>query len=155
MRPTSIFVGGLNADIQREDLEREFNKFGTMNKIWVARNPPGFAFIEFSDDQDANDAIKEMNGAMINGSQIRVDLSRNNGGGGGGGGGGRRGGGNGYGGRGGGFRSGGGGGGGGFRSGGGPRYGGDGGGGGGGRQYGNDGGNFRGSGYRNRSPDGR
>lgn len=152
MRPTSIFVGGLNADIQREDLEREFNKFGTMNKIWVARNPPGFAFIEFSDDQDANDAIKEMNGAMINGSQIRVDLSRNNGGGGGGGGG-RRGGGNGYGGRGGGFRSGGGGGGGGFRSGGGggPRYGGDGG----GRPYGNDGGNFRGSGYRSRSPMGR
>lgn len=146
MRPTSIFVGGLNADIQREDLEREFNKFGTMNKIWVARNPPGFAFIEFSDDQDANDAIKEMNGAMINGSQIRVDLSRNNGGGGGG----RRGGGNGYGGRGGGFRSGGGGGG--FRSGGGPRYGGDGGG---GRPYGNDGGSFRGSGYRSRSPMGR
>lgn len=151
MRPTSIFVGGLNADIQREDLEREFNKFGTMNKIWVARNPPGFAFIEFSDDQDANDAIKEMNGAMINGSQIRVDLSRNNGGGGGGG---RRGGGNGYGGRGGGFRSGGGGGGGGFRSGGGggPRYGGSGGG---GRPYGNDGGSFRGSGYRSRSPMGR
>lgn len=143
MRPTSIFVGGLNADIQREDLEREFTKFGTMNKIWVARNPPGFAFIEFDDDQDANDAIKEMNGAMINGSQIRVDLSRNNGGGGG-----RRGGGNGYGGRGGGFRSGGGGG---FRSGGGPRYGGSGG----GRPYGNEGGSFRGSGYRSRSPMGR
>ena len=131
MRPTSIFVGGLNADIQREDLEREFNKFGTMNKIWVARNPPGFAFIEFDDDQDANDAIQEMNGAMINGSQIRVDLSRNNGG--------RRGGGRG------GFRSGGGG----FRSGGGPRYGG-------GRTYVSDGGNYRSSGgYRSRSPTGR
>lgn len=127
MRPTSIFVGGLGADIQREDLEREFNKFGTMNKIWVARNPPGFAFIEFDDDQDANDAIREMNGTMINGSQIRVDLSRSNG---------RRGGNSRGGGRGG-FKSGG------FR--GGSRFGG------GGRSFGNDSG-FRGTGYRSRSP---
>lgn len=135
MRPTSVFVGGLGDDIQREDLEREFNKFGTMNKIWVARNPPGFAFIEFEDDQDANDAIKEMNGAMINGSQIRVDLSRNSG---------KRGGGDRRGGRGG-FRSGGGGG---FRE--------RSGFGGGGRSYGGDGGNFRGAGgYRSRSPMGR
>ncbi|GFS64604.1 hypothetical protein TNIN_447511 [Trichonephila inaurata madagascariensis] len=97
MRPASVYVGGLSEDIQKEDLEREFGKYGTLTKVWVARNPPGFAFIEFEDDQDASEAIKEMNGATINGSEIRVDLSRGRGGrrggrGGGGGGGGFRGG---------------------------------------------------------------
>lgn len=76
MRPASVYVGGLSEDIQKEDLEREFGKFGTLTKVWVARNPPGFAFIEFEDDQDANEAIKEMNGAMINGAEIKCDLSR-------------------------------------------------------------------------------
>ena len=79
MRPTSVFVGGLGYDVEKEDLEKEFSKFGTLNKVWVARNPPGFAFIEFEDDQDADAAIKEMNGAFIKGCEIRVDLSRGGG----------------------------------------------------------------------------
>lgn len=164
MRPASVYVGGLSEDIQKEDLEREFGKFGNLTKVWVARNPPGFAFIEFEDDQDANEAIKEMNGATINGSEIRVDISRGRGGrrggrGGGGGGGfrGRRDSGGFRGRRGGydsGFRSGGGGGG--YR----------GGRGGGGSRYGDrsssydrpsygGGGDYRSSGYRSRSPMGQ
>ncbi|KAG8186102.1 hypothetical protein JTE90_003184 [Oedothorax gibbosus] len=176
MRPASVYVGGLSEDVQKEDLEREFSKFGSLTKVWVARNPPGFAFIEFEDDQDATEAIKEMNGATINGAEIRVDLSRGRGGGGGG----RRGG------RGGGFRGGrdGGGGGGGYSRGGGRGGGYDGGfrsggyrggrgGGGGGGRYGGDrsggydrpsyggggggygGGGDRSSGYRSRSPMGQ
>ncbi|XP_015911080.1 RNA-binding protein Rsf1 isoform X2 [Parasteatoda tepidariorum] len=167
MRPTSVYVGGLSEDVQKEDLEREFGKFGDLEKVWVARNPPGFAFIEFKDDQDANEAIKEMNGASINGSEIRVDISRGRGGRRGGGGGGfRRGGGGrdgGFGRRGGrggydsGFRSGGGGGGGFSRGGrgGGSRYGGDRGGGYDRPSYGG-GSDYRGSGgYRSRSPMGQ
>ncbi|GBM16957.1 RNA-binding protein Rsf1 [Araneus ventricosus] len=159
MRPASVYVGGLSEDIQKEDLEREFSKFGTLNKVWVARNPPGFAFIEFEDDQDANEAIKEMNGATINGSEIRVDLSRGRGG--------RRGGRGGFrGGRDGGYSRGGGRGGydGGFRSsggyrggrGGGSRYGGDRGSGGYDRpSYGSGGDYSRSSNYRSRSPMGQ
>lgn len=160
MRPASVYVGGLSDEVQKEDLEREFSKFGNLTKVWVARNPPGFAFIEFEDDQDANEAIKEMNGATINGSEIRVDISRGRGGrrGGRGGGGfrGRRDGGSFRGRRGGydsgGFRSGGG-----YRGGrgGGSRYGGE-------RSssydrpsYGGGGGDYRSSGYRSRSPMGQ
>ncbi|GIY39740.1 RNA-binding protein Rsf1 [Caerostris extrusa] len=75
----SVFVGGLGEDTVKEDLEREFGRFGALTKVWVARNPPGFAFIDFENDDDANEAIKEMNGATINGAEIRVDVSRSNG----------------------------------------------------------------------------
>ncbi|KAL6533797.1 Serine/arginine-rich splicing factor rsz22a [Orobanche hederae] len=63
--------------------------------VWVARRPPGYAFVDFDDRRDALDAIKELDGK----SGWRVELSHNSSGGrgggrgGGGGGGGGRGGG--------------------------------------------------------------
>ncbi|XP_003748583.1 RNA-binding protein Rsf1-like [Galendromus occidentalis] len=113
-----IFVGGLTDGIVKEDLEREFSKYGKLNHVWVAQNPPGFAFIEFDDERDASEACNEMNGANVNGCTLRVEPSRGRRsggrggprggrGGGGGGGGGFRGGRGGFGGsRGGGYRGG-------------------------------------------------
>ena len=33
-------------------------RFGRINNVWVARQPPGFAFIEYDDHRDAADAIR-------------------------------------------------------------------------------------------------
>lgn len=30
--------------------------------VWVARRPPGYAFIDFDDQRDAKDAIREIDG---------------------------------------------------------------------------------------------
>jgi arginine/serine-rich splicing factor 7 len=30
--------------------------------VWVARKPPGFAFIDFDDKRDAEDAIRDLDG---------------------------------------------------------------------------------------------
>lgn len=30
--------------------------------VWVARRPPGYAFIDFDDRRDAEDAIREIDG---------------------------------------------------------------------------------------------
>lgn len=34
---------------------------------WVARQPSGFAFLEFEDERDAEDAIKALDGGSLKG----------------------------------------------------------------------------------------
>ena len=90
-----VYVGGLGEQGRKEEIEREFEKYGPLHDVWVARNPPGFAFVEFEDQRDAEDAIKALDGKTICGMEVRVEMSRHRGGrgrGGGGGGGGYRGG---------------------------------------------------------------
>ncbi|XP_072952603.1 serine/arginine-rich splicing factor RSZ21-like isoform X3 [Typha angustifolia] len=43
------------------------------SRVWVARKPPGFAFIDFDDRRDAQDAIRELDGK----NGWRVELSHN------------------------------------------------------------------------------
>lgn len=33
--------------------------------VWVARRPPGYAFIDFDDRRDAQDAIRELDGEQL------------------------------------------------------------------------------------------
>ncbi|XP_058801409.1 RNA-binding protein Rsf1-like isoform X1 [Phymastichus coffea] len=101
-----VYVGGLNESIRKEDLQMQFEKFGKLNKVWVAFNPPGFAFIEYFNMDEAEMACSNMNGTDLMGAKLRVEISRGRGRGGRGGGRGRGGGGRGGSG---GFRSGGGG----------------------------------------------
>lgn len=88
---TRVYVGGLNESIKKEDLQMEFEKYGKLNKVWVAFNPPGFAFIEFFNMNEAEMACCNMNGMEIMGAKLRVEISRGRGRGGGGRGGGFRG----------------------------------------------------------------
>lgn len=73
---TRVYVGGLVEGIKKEDLEREFDKYGKLNSVWVALNPPGFAFIEFENLQEAEDACSAMNGFEMLGATLKVELSR-------------------------------------------------------------------------------
>ncbi|XP_015119163.1 RNA-binding protein Rsf1 [Diachasma alloeum] len=76
---TRVYVGGLNETIKKEDLQMEFEKFGKLNKVWVAFNPPGFAFIEFLSLDEAELACNNMNGTEIMGAKLRVEISRGRG----------------------------------------------------------------------------
>ncbi|XP_078362914.1 serine/arginine-rich splicing factor 3-like isoform X1 [Oculina patagonica] len=85
-----VYVGNLGNNGSKKELEREFERFGRLHDVWVARNPPGFAFVEFEEYRDAEDAIKSLDGARICGERVRVEMARNRNRGGGGGGGGSR-----------------------------------------------------------------
>ncbi|KAB0799895.1 hypothetical protein PPYR_07775 [Photinus pyralis] len=73
---TRVYVGGLQDNVKKEDLESEFEKYGKLNSVWVAFNPPGFAFIEFCNQVDAETACDNLNGTDILGSKIRVEIAR-------------------------------------------------------------------------------
>uniref|UniRef100_A0A0M3IXV3 RRM domain-containing protein n=2 Tax=Ascaris lumbricoides TaxID=6252 RepID=A0A0M3IXV3_ASCLU len=60
-----VFVGGLPHDATTQELEEAFGRYGPIRKVWMARRPPGFAFIEFEDSRDADDAVKALNGAYV------------------------------------------------------------------------------------------
>lgn len=67
-----VYVGGLTAETQKQELEDTFSKFGRLETVWVARQPPGFAFITFADQRDAEDACRAENG---NPKGWRVEIS--------------------------------------------------------------------------------
>ncbi|XP_038712117.1 serine/arginine-rich splicing factor RSZ22A-like isoform X2 [Tripterygium wilfordii] len=76
-----VYVGNLDPRVSERDLEDEFRTFGVIRSVWVARRPPGYAFIDFDDKRDAQDAIRELDGK----NGWRVEISHNSRGGGGGG----------------------------------------------------------------------
>ena len=71
-----IYIGGLPGDASRRELEREFEYFGPLRDVWVARNPPGFGFIIFEDTRDAEDAVREMDGRRVCGVKVRCEFAR-------------------------------------------------------------------------------
>ncbi|XP_069135992.1 serine/arginine-rich splicing factor 1-like [Argopecten irradians] len=92
-----IYVGNLPPDIRERDIEDLFTKFGRIIYVDLKnRRGPPFAFVEFSDPRDAEDAVHARNGYGYDGYNLRVEFPRGSGGyrmgGGGGGGGGRSGG---------------------------------------------------------------
>ncbi|XP_041460287.1 serine/arginine-rich splicing factor 7-like [Lytechinus variegatus] len=70
-----VYVGNLPSDASRTDLETAFMKFGHVKNVWVARNPPGFAFIFFDDKRDAEDAVEELDDTHLCGVKVRVEMS--------------------------------------------------------------------------------
>ncbi|KAK9104618.1 hypothetical protein Scep_021462 [Stephania cephalantha] len=79
-----VYVGNLDPRVSERDLEDEFRVYGVLRSVWVARKPPGYAFVEFDDRRDALDSIRGLDGK----NGWRVELSHNSKGGGGGRGGG-------------------------------------------------------------------
>lgn len=57
-----IYVGDLGSSASKQDLEDAFSYYGSIRNVWVARNPPGFAFVEFEDSRDAEDAVRGLDG---------------------------------------------------------------------------------------------
>lgn len=76
MPKTRVYVGDLGSGGSKYELEREFGTFGKLRSVWVARNPPGFAFVDFEDPRDAEDAVYEMDGKTVCGVRIRVELAK-------------------------------------------------------------------------------
>ncbi|MBV8846844.1 MAG: RNA-binding protein [Bryobacterales bacterium] len=78
---TSIFVGNLNYSTTQEDLHATFAQFGNVERVNVVTDrdsgqPRGFAFVEMTDDNEARNAISQLNGAELNGRAMNVNEAR-------------------------------------------------------------------------------
>ncbi|HVS00457.1 MAG TPA: RNA-binding protein [Thermoanaerobaculia bacterium] len=119
---SKVFVGNLDFNTTRSQLEELFSQIGPVQDVFLPSDretgrPRGFAFVEFESEEDAEKAIEKFNNFELSGRTLRVNPAEERprrapsfGGGGGYGGGGYGGGGGGFGGGGGGFGGGGGGG---------------------------------------------
>ena len=73
-----LFIGGLSWDTNEDGLRDAFSRFGEIEEVRVITDRDtgrsrGFGFMTFSQDEDAKNAIAEMNGTELDGRSIRVD----------------------------------------------------------------------------------
>ncbi len=74
-----VYVGDLGSGASRNEIEEAFMKYGELRNVWVARNPPGFAFVEFEDSRDAKEAVDAMDGRYLLMTNIKKSQLQNSG----------------------------------------------------------------------------
>ncbi|HEY0058935.1 MAG TPA: RNA-binding protein [Flavisolibacter sp.] len=73
----NIYVSNLSFNVQDEDLREFFTEYGEVSSAKVimdkmTNQSRGFGFVEMSDDAAAKKAIAELDGATIEGRNIKV-----------------------------------------------------------------------------------
>lgn len=77
----SLKVDNLTYRTTPEDLRRAFEKYGDVGDVYIPRDrysheSRGFAFVRFYCKRDAEDALHAMDGAIMDGRELRVQLAR-------------------------------------------------------------------------------
>ncbi|XP_040206022.1 serine/arginine-rich splicing factor 12 [Rana temporaria] len=78
---TSLFVRNVADSTRPEDLRREFGRYGPIVDVYVPldyynRRPRGFAYIQFEDVRDAEDALYNLNRKWVCGRQIEIQFAQ-------------------------------------------------------------------------------
>jgi RNA recognition motif-containing protein len=89
-----LYVGNLPYSATEQSLREAFSASGVVDSVNLITDrdtgqSKGFAFIEMASDKEAQAATQAMNGATLDGRQIKVNEAKPKGSGGGGGGGNR------------------------------------------------------------------
>uniref|UniRef100_A0A7N0U8L2 RRM domain-containing protein n=1 Tax=Kalanchoe fedtschenkoi TaxID=63787 RepID=A0A7N0U8L2_KALFE len=73
----TLYVGNLPGDVREREVEDIFYKYGPIAHIdlKVPPRPPGYAFVEFEEARDAEDAIRGRDGYDFAGYRLRVELA--------------------------------------------------------------------------------
>lgn len=77
MSDCRIYVGNLPPDCRNNELEDIFYKYGRIRYVDIkkARGPP-FAFVEFDDPLDAEDAVRGRDGYNFDGYRLKVEFQK-------------------------------------------------------------------------------
>ena len=81
MKETKVYVGDLDDFATEKELRDAFEQFGNVTHVWVSKKPPGFAFVSMTNYEDAEDAVRGLDGSYVLSTVshcIRLNLSRTN-----------------------------------------------------------------------------
>merc|ERR1711874_95572 len=67
-----LFLGNLGHDCRQRDIEKLFRGYGDLRNINIKGQ---YGFLEIDDKEDAEDAIKDLNGKSFNGARIKIEFS--------------------------------------------------------------------------------
>ena len=68
-------MGDLGTSGSRMELMKTFSDYGDIEDVWVAKNPPGFAFVYFRKIRDARDAVHALDGQLVCGRRAKVQIA--------------------------------------------------------------------------------
>merc|ERR1739848_713723 len=68
-----VFIGGISRDTREDDIKDKFGKFGRIKDVFLR---PQYAFVEFEDKRDAEDAIDELHNSRFLDKRITVEFTK-------------------------------------------------------------------------------
>jgi cold-inducible RNA-binding protein len=77
----NIYIGNLPRNVNEDALKQVFEQFGQVESIKIMKDrftgeSRGFAFLEMTSNEDAQQAISQLNGSDFEGNRIRVNEAR-------------------------------------------------------------------------------
>lgn len=81
MPRNELYIGNLNRDVSSKDIESVFKRHGKILRCDIKNRGygPVYAFIEYDDERDAEDAIHAENGKELLGSAMLVEFTKGRG----------------------------------------------------------------------------
>lgn len=76
-----IYVSNLSPFVVNEDLHKQFSKYGTVASVNIisdkfTNRSRGFGFVSMPDDTEAEKAIQELNGSLIDGKTVTANKAK-------------------------------------------------------------------------------
>lgn len=76
-----IYVGNLSYSVRDESLQQQFSQFGTVSsaKVMMDRDSgrsKGFGFVEMASAEEAQAAISALNGQVVDGRPLTVNVAK-------------------------------------------------------------------------------
>eukprot|EP00112_Aurelia_sp_Birch-Aquarium-sp1_P017002 Seg3900.2 transcript_id=Seg3900.2/GoldUCD/mRNA.D3Y31 product="Serine/arginine-rich splicing factor 12" protein_id=Seg3900.2/GoldUCD/D3Y31 len=80
---TSLYVRNIHNDTRQEDLRKMFGQYGPISDVYIpldyyTRVPRGFAYVQFDDIRDAEEALLDLDGTTLFGRQLEMQFADGN-----------------------------------------------------------------------------
>ncbi|XP_071827727.1 serine/arginine-rich splicing factor 12-like [Apostichopus japonicus] len=77
---TSLFVRNIAEDVRVEDVRRIFGKYGPISDVYIPLDhhthmPRGFAYVQFEDGRDAEDALMYLRNVRLSGRDLEIQYA--------------------------------------------------------------------------------